>query len=154
MFEDQLRACRTALDKIGAASLPIIVGETGWPSAGGKGNVTFRRCKRCEIDGLILTLLVAEVTSTKSLCFSDTNIANMQTYTNYIVNFARSNPLASTIYIFEAYDESWKTGDLVEKNWGLYYENRNPKFGFDIASYGELKSSRFGLVLENRGQYF
>jgi hypothetical protein len=77
----------------------------------------------------------------------------MQTYTNYIVNFARSNSLASTIYIFEAYDESWKTGELVEKSWGLFYENRTPKFSFDIASYGELKSSRFGLVLD-KGQIY
>jgi hypothetical protein len=31
-----LTGCRVALDKIGANSLPIIVGETGWPSAGGR----------------------------------------------------------------------------------------------------------------------
>ena len=37
LFEAMLRGCRVALDKIGANSLPIIVGETGWPSAGGKG---------------------------------------------------------------------------------------------------------------------
>ena len=41
LFEDQVRACRAALDKIGVTSLPIIIGETGWPSAGGKGNDTF-----------------------------------------------------------------------------------------------------------------
>ena len=37
LFEAMLRGCRVALDKIGARSLPIIVGETGWPSAGGRG---------------------------------------------------------------------------------------------------------------------
>ena len=37
LFEAKLRGCRIALDKIGANSLPIIIGETGWPSAGGKG---------------------------------------------------------------------------------------------------------------------
>jgi exo-beta-1,3-glucanase (GH17 family) len=35
LFEAKLRGCRVALDKIGANALPIIVGETGWPSAGG-----------------------------------------------------------------------------------------------------------------------
>ena len=65
----------------------------------------------------------------------DTNIANIQTYTNNIVNFARSSNLATTIYIFEAYDESWKPGD-VDKYWGLYTEAaRAPKFNFDISSY-------------------
>lgn len=73
---------------------------------------------------------------------SDTSVANMQTYTNYIVNFARSTSLVAAIYIFEAYDESWKPGEGVEKNWGLYYENvRTPKFNFDIASYGKNSCS-------------
>lgn len=38
LFEAMLRGCRVALDKVGASSLKIIVGETGWPSDGGKGN--------------------------------------------------------------------------------------------------------------------
>lgn len=67
----------------------------------------------------------------------DATVANMQAYTQNLVNFARSSNLASTIYIFEAYDESWKPGDGVEKHWGLYTEaTRTPKFNFDIASYG------------------
>ena len=37
LFEGMLKGCRVALDKIGANSLPIIIGETGWPSAGGRG---------------------------------------------------------------------------------------------------------------------
>ena len=37
LFEAMVTGCRVALDKIGANSLPIIIGETGWPSAGGRG---------------------------------------------------------------------------------------------------------------------
>lgn len=36
-LDADLQACRNALNKIGANSLPIIIGETGWPSDGGKG---------------------------------------------------------------------------------------------------------------------
>lgn len=35
-----------------------------------------------------------------------------------------------TAFVFEAFDEPWKGSDNpmeVEKHWGLYYENRNPK---------------------------
>ena len=37
LLDADLQACRNALNKIGANSLPLIIGETGWPSAGGKG---------------------------------------------------------------------------------------------------------------------
>ena len=62
----------------------------------------------------------------------------MKAYTEHVVNFVRTSQLAQSIYIFEAYDESWKQGSEVEKHWGLYYEGtRIPKFQFDISSYGE-----------------
>ena len=41
LLDAKLRGCRYALDKIGANALPIIIGETGWPSAGGKGIQSF-----------------------------------------------------------------------------------------------------------------
>ena len=41
LFENMLKGCRAAVDKIGGGSLPIIVGETGWPSGGGKGMEIF-----------------------------------------------------------------------------------------------------------------
>ena len=37
LFEAMLRGCRVALNKIGMQDLQIIVGETGWPTAGGRG---------------------------------------------------------------------------------------------------------------------
>ena len=37
LFDNMLKGCREALNKIGGQSLPIIVGETGWPSGGGRG---------------------------------------------------------------------------------------------------------------------
>ena len=42
LFEAMLRGCRVALDKIGAEGLPIIVGETGWPSDGGSKGMGYK----------------------------------------------------------------------------------------------------------------
>ena len=42
LFENMLRGCRVALDKIEASSVPIIVGETGWPSKGGAKGTSFK----------------------------------------------------------------------------------------------------------------
>ncbi len=47
---------------------------------------------------------------------ADTNIVNQQTYTEIILKYARSSTsLAQTVYLFEAYDESWKPGANVIK---------------------------------------
>jgi len=73
----------------------------------------------------------------------------------HIVNFARTNSLAQTIYIFEIFDESEKPGAESEKHFGVEYENRQvaniahqifkqstylpffcqPKFDIDISSF-------------------
>ena len=37
MLDTKLQGCRLALNLIGASALPIIIGETGWPTAGGRG---------------------------------------------------------------------------------------------------------------------
>ncbi|XP_012557434.1 uncharacterized protein LOC100210757 isoform X1 [Hydra vulgaris] len=45
LFEAMLLGCREALKKIGAGSVPIIVGETGWPSKGGPKGTTIENAK-------------------------------------------------------------------------------------------------------------
>ncbi len=51
-----------------------------------------------------------------------------------------------TTFLFEAFDESWKGGaestgpNEIEKNWGVFYENRKPKESF--LRYLEDKESR------------
>ena len=42
LFDAMLRGCRVALDKIGAEGLPIIVGETGWPTDGGSKGMGYK----------------------------------------------------------------------------------------------------------------
>lgn len=56
--------------------------------------------------------------------FPDTTIENEKAFVEHIVNFARTNSLAETIYIFEAFDESEKPGAESEKHFGIEYENR------------------------------
>ena len=53
------------------------------------------------------------------LNISDTTPQNEQAYLEHIVNFAKTNPLAQAIYIFEAFDESEKPGSETEKHFGV-----------------------------------
>jgi exo-beta-1,3-glucanase (GH17 family) len=48
----------------------------------------------------------------------------MRTFTEHVIDFVRTNDLARTIYIFEAFDESEKPGAAVERNFGIANENR------------------------------
>lgn len=45
LFEAMLSGCRVALNKIGANLVPIIVGETGWPSNGGPKGTTIENAR-------------------------------------------------------------------------------------------------------------
>jgi len=76
--------------------------------------------------------------TSENCLFSDTNVANMQTYIQNTINYVRSSQLIQTAYLFEAYDESWKPAG-VEQHWGLYTEGtRIPKFNVEISSYSNV----------------
>ncbi len=42
-------------------------------------------------------------------------------------------------FLFEAFDEPWKGGDIndIERNWGVFYEDRSPKASFEFIDNGK-----------------
>jgi exo-beta-1,3-glucanase (GH17 family) len=96
---------------------PVWVGETGWPSAGG---------------------------ATGSAIPS---LDNEKTFTFNVIDRLRNpqpgDPACAGVYLFEAYDELWKTGEpgSIGAHWGLWNSDGSPKVFSSFGSAIPVPSS-------------
>jgi exo-beta-1,3-glucanase (GH17 family) len=107
----------------------VVLGEIGWAT-------NYNVNKKGE--GQQGTLIKGEV-----------GIQAQEDFLNQLDNWIVSNNI--TTFLFEAYDESWKGGadqteaNEVEKNWGVFYEDRTPKRSFDNFLIYKQKSKNKSL---------
>jgi len=103
--------------------VPIIIGETGWATAYDSTKTG---------DGQQGSLIKGKVSLEAQAEF----LARLHGWVD-------SNRVPT--FIFEVFDESWKGGGAdsppndIEKNWGLYYEDRSPKESF-LTFQNSIKS--------------
>jgi Glycosyl hydrolases family 17 len=104
LFDAMVDSVYYALEKAGGPQVGVVVSESGWPSA---GNETI-----------------------------GTTPANAQTYNQKLIDHVpngtpkRAGNLET--YIFAMFNENQKTGDEVERHFGLFYPDKSPVYSINF----------------------
>jgi len=115
LIHQQIAAARAALNRMNAnyASVPISVGESGWPSGGNHAEATVANAEQ-------YTTNVIAATSRQDVPL---------------------DPNLGTVYLFEAFDEQGKAaaghgggGSTVENNFGIFYESGAAKYSVSFPT--------------------
>ncbi|KAJ4775788.1 hypothetical protein LUZ62_060045 [Rhynchospora pubera] len=98
LFSAMVDSVYSALEKAGGSNVPVVVSETGWPSDGGV----------------------------------DTTVQNAQTYNQNLINqLSIGTPKVPAFmegYIFAMFNEDQKTGNEIERHFGLFYPDQSPVY--------------------------
>jgi hypothetical protein len=107
-------ATLAALARAGYSKLNLIVGETGWPSAGEATNKAATLNNACRYNNYVARL----ATSTRGT--------------------PRRKGVRVEAYNFEIFDEGNKAAGTIEPNWGLLREDGTQKYNVDWQGWGNM----------------
>ncbi|XP_031477794.1 glucan endo-1,3-beta-glucosidase-like isoform X1 [Nymphaea colorata] len=105
LFDAMVDSVNSAMERAGAAGVPIQVSESGWPSAGGN-------------DPTVTTIGNAQTYN--------------QNLVGHAAQGTPKRPGPMEIFVFALFNENQKTPVGVENNWGLFYPNKQPVYSFSI----------------------
>ncbi|KAL6853452.1 hypothetical protein ACP4OV_019481 [Aristida adscensionis] len=98
LFDAMVDAVHAALEKAGAAGVRVVVSESGWPAAGGYGATAENA--RAYNQGLI----------------------------DHVGGGTPRRPGALETFVFAMFNENQKTGDEIERHFGLFNPDKSPAY--------------------------
>lgn len=103
LFDAMLDALHGAVERIGGSNVKIVVSESGWPSAG----------------GFVATIENAQINNSNLI--------------RHVSKGTPKRPGPTETYIFAMFNENQKTGAATERNFGLFYLNKNPVYSVNFS---------------------
>jgi exo-beta-1,3-glucanase (GH17 family) len=103
LFDAMVDAVHAALDKVGGGSVDVVVSESGWPSADGRG---------------------ASVENARTY---------NQNLISHAGKGTPRKPGPMEVYVFAMFNEDGKGGDPTEKKFGLFNPDKTPVYPINFA---------------------
>ncbi|WVZ67461.1 hypothetical protein U9M48_016533 [Paspalum notatum var. saurae] len=103
LFDAMVDAVHAALDKVGGGSVDVVVSESGWPSADGRG---------------------ATVDNARTY---------NQNLINHAGKGTPRKPGPMEVYVFAMFNEDQKDGDPTEKKFGLFNPDKTPVYTINFS---------------------
>uniref|UniRef100_A0A0E0GQB5 Glucan endo-1,3-beta-D-glucosidase n=1 Tax=Oryza nivara TaxID=4536 RepID=A0A0E0GQB5_ORYNI len=116
LFDAMVDSIYSAMEKEGGPDVPVVISETGWPSADGRG------------------------------ASKDNAMVYNQNLISHVGKGTPKRPVALEAYMFTMFDENQKTGDPIEKHFGLFNPDKSPVYCINFSGTSDSCPRSMGLA--------
>uniref|UniRef100_A0A0E0D3L8 Glucan endo-1,3-beta-D-glucosidase n=1 Tax=Oryza meridionalis TaxID=40149 RepID=A0A0E0D3L8_9ORYZ len=126
LFDAMVDSIYSAMEKEGGPDVPVVVSETGWPSADGRG------------------------------ASKDNAMVYNQNLISHVGKGTPKRPVALEVYMFAMFDENQKTGDHIEKHFGLFNPDKSSVYCINFSGTSDYScpQSQRSMGLASRPVYY